>query len=115
MLPSGSAYLGRQLGNDLANKLTLYLGLYILWAPLSVMSTRFYLNVKNVATVDPFSPSYSTTIGQIRQRALESKKSTTFARVSYSHPGERSFSIAIRTDKHVDTWTDDYQMTATRV
>ncbi|PVG03173.1 hypothetical protein CPB86DRAFT_695685 [Serendipita vermifera] len=99
MLPSGSAYLG----------------LYILWAPLSVMSTRFYLNVKDVATVDPFSPSYSTTMGQIRRRALESKKSATFARVSHSHPAERSFSIAIRTDTQVDTWTDEYQMTTTHV
>ncbi|KAG8835995.1 hypothetical protein FRC20_011335 [Serendipita sp. 405] len=46
MLPSGSAYLG----------------LYLLWAPLSVMSTRFYLNIKSAATFDPFSPRYPTSM-----------------------------------------------------
>lgn len=63
MLPKGSAYLA----------------LYILWAPMSIMSSRFYINIKSVATVDPFSPEYSLSLSP-RKRITTG--GTTFARVS---------------------------------
>ncbi|CAG7847290.1 SubName: Full=Uncharacterized protein {ECO:0000313/EMBL:CCA71023.1} [Serendipita indica DSM 11827] len=56
-----------------------YLALYILWAPMSIMSSRFYINIKSVATVDPFSPEYSLSLSP-RKRITTG--GTTFARVS---------------------------------
>ena len=50
--------------------------MYILWAPMSVMSARFYINVKNVAARDPFFPGYSS----IRKETTGG--TATFARVS---------------------------------
>ncbi|KAG8810848.1 hypothetical protein FRC17_002737, partial [Serendipita sp. 399] len=55
MLPKGSAYLG----------------LYLLWAPLSVMSTRFFLNIKSAATFDPFLPRYPASMQQTPISRLE--------------------------------------------
>lgn len=88
-------------------------GLYLLWAPLSVMSTRFYLNVKDVATVDPFSPTYSISMADMRKRAqTDGNKSTTFARVS--EPRTTFQTSGTRFDKSFDRseewWKEEFEV-----
>ncbi|KIM33999.1 hypothetical protein M408DRAFT_325543 [Serendipita vermifera MAFF 305830] len=99
MLPSGSAYLG----------------LYLLWAPLSVMTTRFYLNIKDVATCDPFSPEYSTMMGQMRRRAVvNSSQATTFARVPHSDfATPKSTKPGAYEETPTDTLRDSFEMAPT--
>jgi len=85
-----------------------FIGLYILWAPLSVMSTRFYLNIRSVA-VDPFSPSCSISTTNIQMIT----RNNSIARLSESPStlqtvGNPVAKSGLRKEEYEVSWGDLY-------
>jgi hypothetical protein len=67
------------------------------------MSTRFFLNIKSIASVDPFSTTYVSTMDP-RRNTYSSKRGTMvkFAAMSLSRPVSHKITISVQTVSHSD-------------